>query len=114
MLVSDKAATEVFDSYLAGRPKKGSIFVECSTIFPDMAEEMSKKAKDHGVTVLTGCVFGRPDAAKNGSLLCVIAGDPAAKEKVKPAACFWDSLGQRLVSALIFCSLYTCLSTSES
>lgn len=82
MLGSDDAVREVFGSYLEGKPKAGSIFVECSTVYPDLAVEMSKEAHNYGVRVLSAPVFGRPDAAKEGRVLCVIAGDPEAKEKV--------------------------------
>ena len=85
MLGSDDAVKEVFDQYLAGKPKSGSIFVECSTVYPDIATELGKKAKDAGVTYVTAPVIGRPNAAMEGSLLCILAGDPSAKAKVTHA-----------------------------
>ena len=83
MLGSDDAVRDVFGKYLEGKPRKGSIFVECSTVFPDLAIELAKEGEGDGVTFLAGPVFGRPAAAMGGSVLCVIAGDPSAKEKAR-------------------------------
>lgn len=32
---SDTALAEVFADYLSGQPKEGSVFVDCSTVYPD-------------------------------------------------------------------------------
>ena len=46
---SDTALTEVFTSYLSGKPQKGSIYVDCSTVYPDTIRELVAKAKAAGM-----------------------------------------------------------------
>lgn len=45
---SDKALTEVFADYLSGQPKEGSLYVDCSTVYPDTIQELDAKAKAAG------------------------------------------------------------------
>ena len=46
---SDTALTEVFTEYLSGHPKDGSIYVDCSTVYPDTIRKLDVKAKAAGV-----------------------------------------------------------------
>lgn len=45
---SDKALHEVFADYLSGQPKAGSLYVDCSTVYPDTIRELDAEAKAAG------------------------------------------------------------------
>lgn len=45
---SDDALTDVFDTWLSGKPAKNSIYVDCSTVYPDTIRQMDAKAKQAG------------------------------------------------------------------
>lgn len=81
-LLADAALQAVFSSYLSGKPKKGSVFIDASTVFPDLTEKLALTAEEAGVHYLACPVFGRPDAALAGKSLVVAAGHPEAKAKV--------------------------------
>lgn len=81
-LAADSALESVFSSYLSGKPKKGSIFIDCSTVFPDLTEKLAAEAEEAGISFLASPVFGRPDAALAGKTLVIASGEPAAKQKV--------------------------------
>lgn len=71
------------EAFLAAGPKPGTIFVDCSTVYPDLTTEMSHKAAEKGVTYLTSPIFGRPDAVLAHKGLLVSAGDPASRARVR-------------------------------
>ena len=81
-LAADAALEAVFSSYLSGKPKQGSVYIDCSTVFPDLTVKLADQAKKAGVDYLACPVFGRPDAALAGKTLVVASGSPAAKKKV--------------------------------
>ena len=81
-MAADSALQSVFSSYLSGKPKKGSIFIDCSTVFPDLTAKLAGEAEEAGISYLASPVFGRPDAALAGKTLVVASGSPAAKKKV--------------------------------
>jgi len=43
MLAADAALEEVFAAFLSGNPKPGSVFVDCSTVFPDLTQVNKNK-----------------------------------------------------------------------
>ena len=45
---SDKALQEVFADYLSGQPKAGSLYVDCSTVYPETIRELDAQAKAGG------------------------------------------------------------------
>lgn len=45
---SDDALTNVFDTWLSGEPAQNSIFVDCSTVYPDTIRKLDAKAKQAG------------------------------------------------------------------
>lgn len=47
-------------------------------------EQLDARARDCGAVYLSSPAFGPPAVAKSAQLLLVLAGDSAAKEKVKP------------------------------
>lgn len=84
MLANDAAVEATVEAYLAADPKPGSIFVDSSTVYPDLSEELAKKASEKGVHYLTAPIFGRPDAVLAHKGLHICAGDPGARAKVCP------------------------------
>ena len=49
---SDDALKEVFESWLSGKPQKGSIFVDCSTVYPDTIRGLDAEAQKAGQHML--------------------------------------------------------------
>ena len=45
---NDEALSQVFSEYLSGEPSKGSVFADCSTVYPDTIRELDSKAKAAG------------------------------------------------------------------
>ncbi|KAK9818204.1 hypothetical protein WJX72_008799 [[Myrmecia] bisecta] len=84
VMANDEALLAVFESYLSGHPKPGSVFVDCSTVYPSTTEELVRKAQQAGVQYVASPVFGRPDAAAAKKLLVVSAGASDAKARVQP------------------------------
>ena len=56
---SDDALTEVFQQFLSGGPKKDSIFVDCSTVYPDTIRRLDAKCQEAGKRI-SGVVLARP------------------------------------------------------
>ena len=83
MLGHDEAVRSVVHDVLGAQPAKGTVIVECSTIYPGLTEELESRAAELGCHLLACPVFGRPDAVKAGNALFVSAGDPSAKQKVQ-------------------------------
>ncbi|CAL8467100.1 g6636 [Coccomyxa elongata] len=94
MLLNDEAVASTVDAFLAAGPKPGTIYVDCSTVYPDLATEMSHKAAEKRVTYLTSPIFGRPDAVLAHKGLLVSAGDPASRARVKPLL---EAIGQGIL-----------------
>lgn len=84
MLLNDEVLLSTFDAFLAASPKSGSIWVDCSTIYPGLSAELSAKgaAAAAKVAFVSAPIFGRPDAIRRHDGLLVCAGDPAAKDRV--------------------------------
>lgn len=101
MLLNDAAVTSTVEAFLSADPKPGTIFVDCSTVYPDLSEDLSHKAAGKGVLYLTSPIFGRPDAVLAHRGLLVSAGDPAARERVR---CSADPVQYPMAGSLHCCS----------
>ncbi|KAL3139877.1 hypothetical protein ABBQ38_004172 [Trebouxia sp. C0009 RCD-2024] len=88
---SDTALKEVFADYLSGQPKEGSLYVDCSTVYPDTIRELDAKAKAAGIFFVCAPVFGRPPAAMSGEVLWAPAGPPDALQRLQP---YFDAMGR--------------------
>ena len=55
-IFNDAALNEVFADFLNGKPAKGSIYVDCSTVYPDTIRELASKAKAAGHSCHIGSV----------------------------------------------------------
>jgi len=62
----------------------GAIHLCVTTISPGCAEWLAAQHVDHGSRYLSGPVVGRPDAAAEGRLVLLLAGEPTALEEVQP------------------------------
>lgn len=98
MLANDAAVTSTVDAFLAADPKPGTIFNDCSTVYPDLSKELSQKAAAKGVHYLTSPIFGRPDAILAHKGLVITAGELAAKARVPPWVTPADKCMQSIIS----------------
>ncbi len=93
-MVADDAALEAItlgdDGLLAGLAP-GGVHVSMSTVSPAMARRMAELHVVHQCFYVAAPVFGRPEAAVAQKLWICLAGDPAARERVRPLL---QALGQ--------------------
>jgi 3-hydroxyisobutyrate dehydrogenase and related beta-hydroxyacid dehydrogenases len=69
----------------------GGIHLSMSTVSPDLAQKMTELHKSRHCTYIAAPVFGRPEAAAAGQLWITVAGEQAAKARIRPIL---DVLGQ--------------------
>ncbi|QSZ32581.1 hypothetical protein DSL72_002159 [Monilinia vaccinii-corymbosi] len=79
----DAAVNETIDAAIQNGAS-GKVFVDCSTVHPETTEELAKKIGAAGGEFVACPVFGAPQMADNGQLVCVLAGPKESVEKVKP------------------------------
>jgi 3-hydroxyisobutyrate dehydrogenase-like beta-hydroxyacid dehydrogenase len=65
--------------------KKGTIFVETSTVSADVSVDIAKEAAARGVAYLRMPISGNSNSAEAGQVTALVSGPPEAWEKVKPA-----------------------------
>lgn len=68
----------------ANTPKKGSIWVDCTSGVPNSANKLSAQLGQIGVDYLDAPVSGQTIGAERGTLTIMIGGDFEAFEKAKP------------------------------
>jgi 3-hydroxyisobutyrate dehydrogenase-like beta-hydroxyacid dehydrogenase len=94
-MVADDTALEqiVFgpQGLIAGLPQ-GGIHVSMSTISAALSRSLADKHREHGQTLVSAPVFGRPEAAEAAKLFIVAAGPQVAIERCRP---LFDVLGQK-------------------
>jgi len=87
-MLADDAATEAVvagpHGILAGLPRDG-IHVASSTLSVRYSAELAERHRTRGQHYVAAPVFGRPDAAAQGALRLVIAGQPGAIARLQPA-----------------------------
>jgi 3-hydroxyisobutyrate dehydrogenase-like beta-hydroxyacid dehydrogenase len=76
----------------AARPD--TVVLVVSTITTACVEAIGKEAAERGVAVLDCGVSGGPSAAASGELVCMVGGDPAAIDRVRPVL---DAMGSLTV-----------------
>lgn len=62
----------------------GKILVDCSTVHPDTTAQENEKVKAKGGHFVACPVFGAPAMADSGQLICVLAGETAIVDRIKP------------------------------
>jgi 3-hydroxyisobutyrate dehydrogenase-like beta-hydroxyacid dehydrogenase len=71
------------DGIIAGL-KRGSVYIDMSTIAPDASRAVSSEFAKRGLTMLDAPISGSPVTLKQGNASIMVGGDAAAFEKVKP------------------------------
>jgi 3-hydroxyisobutyrate dehydrogenase-like beta-hydroxyacid dehydrogenase len=85
MLADDAAARDVLLTQgVLERAAPGLIHVNLATISVALAQEFAEWHRERGIGYVAAPVFGRPEAVRAGKLHIVVAGDPAAVERVEP------------------------------
>jgi len=82
-LGDDRAVLSTLDEILE-TGVKDKVLVDCSTVHPDTTAQEARMIESHGGSFVACPVFGAPAMADAGQLVCVLAGDAAAVDKVKP------------------------------
>lgn len=85
MVMDDGALEEVLykgDALKGMMP--GAVHVSLSTLSVALSERLTVMHRTEHLTFVAAPVFGRPNIAEEGKLATVVAGEPAAVEKVKP------------------------------
>jgi len=106
------------DGILAGL-KSGATHVCVTTISPQCADELLAIHREHGSRFVVCPVLGRPDAAAEGSLMALMAGDSAGIDVAKPVVESFtnmiDVMGDTPshASTLKLCLNYTVISCIE-
>lgn len=62
----------------------GGIHVSLSTVSPHLSMQLEKLYKKHGCTYLAATTLGYPEMARQRNLMLCLAGDLAAKRRVRP------------------------------
>jgi 3-hydroxyisobutyrate dehydrogenase-like beta-hydroxyacid dehydrogenase len=94
--VTDDAALEAVvgsSGELAERLGKGGVHVSMSTVLPETAARLSPRHAACGGHYVAAPVMGRPDVVKAGKQSYYIAGDAAAKARIKPVL---EQIGTRI------------------
>ena len=93
MLANDEAtrATIVTSGLLAALPKS-AVIINCGTISIELARELTDAAAAAGVGYVAAPVLGRPEAAAQGQLHVIAAGNADIVKHVQPLL---DAIGQK-------------------
>ncbi|HZO22306.1 MAG TPA: NAD(P)-dependent oxidoreductase [Steroidobacteraceae bacterium] len=94
MLADDAAMRAVLlDKGVLEAAAPGLIHLNLATISVALARELTELHRRYEVSYVAAPVFGRPEVAAEGKLNIVVAGEPAAIERAKPAL---SAIGQKI------------------
>ncbi|MCC6948360.1 MAG: NAD(P)-dependent oxidoreductase [Bradyrhizobiaceae bacterium] len=86
-IVTDSKAVQAValgkDGVIAGLPK-GGVYIDMSTIAPDVSRAVAAKFAEAGLTMLDAPISGSPVTVKKGEASVMVGGDKAAYERVRP------------------------------
>jgi 3-hydroxyisobutyrate dehydrogenase-like beta-hydroxyacid dehydrogenase len=95
-MVSDDSALEAVAlgerGVLAGLGR-GGVHVSCSTVSPRVARRLAALHREAGSAYVAAPVFGKPEVAAQARLWVCLAGEAAARERVRP---IMGALGQKV------------------
>ena len=99
--------------------RRGTTFIDMSTISPTAAAEIGRSLASRGLTFVDAPVSGGPSAAEQGSLTIMVGAEPSVLERVRPIL---ECFGQRIVhmgtngsgQATKACNQLTLLITAEA
>jgi 3-hydroxyisobutyrate dehydrogenase-like beta-hydroxyacid dehydrogenase len=94
MLSDDQAVAEVTfgNNGIASALKPGAVHIGSSTISTRFAKRLSEEHASKQQVYITGCVFGRPEAAEAKKLIVIAAGESGAVERCRP---LFDAIGRQ-------------------
>ena len=93
MVADDDAfRATVFESGLFEALRAETVFVNFATVSVAFARETTQRFRERGIAYVAAPVLGRPDAAAQGKLNVLVAGDDAAIARVTPLL---DAVGQK-------------------
>jgi 3-hydroxyisobutyrate dehydrogenase-like beta-hydroxyacid dehydrogenase len=84
MLADDEAVSGVLAEGALEALPHGGIHVNLATVSVALARRLVEAHRQRGVEYVAAPVFGRPDMAAAGQLHIVVAGAPAAVQRVQP------------------------------
>lgn len=86
MLSDDHAVAEVVfgDNGVASALRPGAVHIGSSTISARFAKRLTEEHASKQQVYITGCVFGRPEAAEAKKLVVIAAGENGAVERCRP------------------------------
>ncbi|GAA0322737.1 NAD(P)-dependent oxidoreductase [Sphingomonas oligophenolica] len=86
MLPDDRAVRAVVDGSDGARALlgRGGLHINMSTVSPAMSRDLGAAYADAGADYVAAPVWGRPDMAGSGKLVCALAGPAAAKVRALP------------------------------
>jgi len=86
MLADDRAleSTVLGDKGILQHLPSGAIHVSCSTISPDLTSRLTQVHAQAGQHFIAAPVFGRPNAAQEGKLFLILAGNPDILAQIEP------------------------------
>ncbi len=82
------------DDGLIAHAKSGAVWVDCSTIRPDVAVTVAEVARDAGLKAVDAPVSGGEQGAKEASLSIMVGGEAADVEAVRPVL---ETVGKTVV-----------------
>lgn len=97
MVSDDEASRAVWlgpDGVLAGRPRPGTLAIECSTLSYDWVLELADAVRDAGLRYVDAPVTGLPDAAAAGRLTLLVG---AASDDLAAARPVFDVLAHEVL-----------------
>lgn len=120
-LMDDKSILENLqgDNGLLAGLKQDATHVCVTTISPKFANELQNIHREHGSRFVVCPVLGRPDAAADGSLIALMAGDADAISAAKPVVEAFTSMIDEMgdtpshASTLKLCLNYSVISSIE-
>ncbi|MGO2634118.1 MAG: 2-hydroxy-3-oxopropionate reductase [Galactobacter sp.] len=90
----DVEAVLTGEDAIIGNAKQGAIWIDASTIRPDVAQQLAATAKEAGLRPLDAPVSGGEQGAIDAALSIMVGGDPADLEAAKPVL---DAVGKTVV-----------------
>ncbi|UCV04703.1 NAD(P)-dependent oxidoreductase [Dechloromonas denitrificans] len=91
---ADVAALALGADGLSEGMAPGSVLIDCSTIAPDAARQISAQLAAKGIAMLDAPVSGGAQGAIDATLAIMVGGDAGVLEKVRPLL---ECLGRRIV-----------------
>lgn len=90
----DVSSVVLGDDGVLAHARSGLLFIDMSTIRPDVSVRIAERAAEQGIEALDAPVSGGEAGAVEGSLSIMVGGDAGAFERAKP---FFAAMGETIV-----------------